>query len=559
MKDKTGKPFWNAGETVHDPEQRGLNIPIESITSIQISEISGFLDNTAGGTDAETTKAPTSNVMFDHAAAATGVHGAGTSTLATTANITTHANLTATHGAGTIAAVADITNHTALTTGIHGLGTMSGAATADYMKYVVFTAKGDLLAGSANAAPTVLTIAGTGGYVLTADSAEVTGMKWASVSAATGGVAMTDYTAKGDILAGSAASSPDALHIAGTSGYVLTADSAEVTGMKWAAAAGGGDMLRTTYDPNTDGVIVAAQLDTTILYKTAYSAKGMILAGSAANAPSGLAIAGTTGYYLIADSAEVTGLKWSAPSAGGDLKSDGTVPLAANWDVGAFKITAAQIASDIASGTAPLIVTSTTLVSNLNVDKLDNLEATAFVAVASTTLSGAGFLVDEDNMVSDSAVKVPSQQSVKAYVTASPLNSTITMTPASIADHGYAGVSVNAIAGTNLTVGQICYQGSDGKMELADADQATTMPALYMSTGTINENATGVFLLHGYLRDDTWTWTIGGLLYVDTVTSGGMTHTAPSGVGDQAQIAGQAYSADIVYWNPCPILVEVKA
>jgi hypothetical protein len=558
MKDKTGIPFWNSGETTNDPERRGFDVAPGSISSYLITDVVGFLDNTAGGTDASTNKAPTSNVMFDHGIATTGVHGAGTSTLATTANITTHANLTASHGAGTIAAVADITNHTALTTGVHGLGTISGAASADYMKYAVYTAKGDLLAGSANAAPTPLTIAGTTGYVLTADSAEVTGMKWASVSAATGGVALTDYTAKGDILAGSAANAPDALHIAGTTGYVLTADSAEVTGMKWSAAAGGGDMLRTTYDPDTDGVIAAAQLDTTILLKTAYSAKGMILAGSAANAPTGLAIAGTTGYYLIADSAESTGLRWSAPSAGGDLKSDGTVPLAANWDVGAFKITAAQLASDIASGTAPLIVTSTTLVSNLNVDKLDNLEATAFVAVASTTLAGAGFLIDEDNMASDSAVKVPTQQSVKAYVDAAPINSNVTVTPSSISDHSYAGLSVNAVAGTNLTIGQICYQGSDGKMELADADQATTMPALYMATGTINENATGVFLLHGYMRDDTWAWTTGGLLYADT-TSGSINHTAPSGVGDQVQVVGQAYSADIVYWNPCPILVEVKA
>jgi hypothetical protein len=38
------------------------------------------------------------------------------------------------------------------------------------------------------------------------------------------------------------------------------------------------------------------------------------------------------------------------------------------------------------------------------------------VATAAVTLVGAGFFVDEDNMVSDSNAKVPSQQSVKAYV-----------------------------------------------------------------------------------------------------------------------------------------------
>ncbi len=39
------------------------------------------LDNTAGGTDGLTTKAPTSNVMYDHGVATTGVHGAGANTI----------------------------------------------------------------------------------------------------------------------------------------------------------------------------------------------------------------------------------------------------------------------------------------------------------------------------------------------------------------------------------------------------------------------------------------------------------------------------------------------
>lgn len=40
-----------------------------------------YLDNTTGGTNGVLYKAPTSNVMFDHGVAATGVHGAGANTL----------------------------------------------------------------------------------------------------------------------------------------------------------------------------------------------------------------------------------------------------------------------------------------------------------------------------------------------------------------------------------------------------------------------------------------------------------------------------------------------
>ena len=56
---------------------------------------------------------------------------------------------------------------------------------------------------------------------------------------------------------------------------------------------------------------------------------------------------------------------WQSPAGGGDLLADGTVPLTANWDVGAFTITGTQFTSDIATGTAPLVVSSTTEVANL--------------------------------------------------------------------------------------------------------------------------------------------------------------------------------------------------
>ena len=60
-------------------------------------------------------------------------------------------------------------------------------------------------------------------------------------------------------------------------------------------------------------------------------------------------------------------------------KLDGTTPLTANWDVGAFQLRALTLYADVATGTAPLVIASTTLVSNLNADLLDGLEASAFL------------------------------------------------------------------------------------------------------------------------------------------------------------------------------------
>lgn len=76
------------------------------------------------------------------------------------------------------------------------------------------------------------------------------------------------------------------------------------------------------------------------------------------------------------------------------VRQDGDVPLSANWDAGSFKITAEQFESDIATGTAPLVVASTTLVPNLNADLVDGVEGTTLVV-------GPASVADEALMVAD--------------------------------------------------------------------------------------------------------------------------------------------------------------
>jgi len=71
------------------------------------------------------------------------------------------------------------------------------------------------------------------------------------------------------------------------------------------------------------------------------------------------------------------------------VRKDGTEALTADWDAGSFKITAEQLESDIAIGTAPFIVTSTTVVTNLNADTVDgyNLDQ-AVLTTSSPTFVG---------------------------------------------------------------------------------------------------------------------------------------------------------------------------
>jgi hypothetical protein len=57
----------------------------------------------------------------------------------------------------------------------------------------------------------------------------------------------TAIDAKGDLVVGTGADTFSRLAVASTAGYVLTVDSAEATGLKWAAAAAGGKVLQVVY------------------------------------------------------------------------------------------------------------------------------------------------------------------------------------------------------------------------------------------------------------------------------------------------------------------------
>ena len=82
----------------------------------------------------------------------------------------------------------------------------------------------------------------------------------------------------------------------------------------------------------------------------------------------------------------------------GYIKKDGTIELTANWDAGAYAITALRFISDQATGTAPLTVASTTKVTNLNADLLDGLHMSTGASANVIYQSGA------DNYLPDGTV-----------------------------------------------------------------------------------------------------------------------------------------------------------
>ena len=125
---------------------------------------------------------------------------------------------------------------------------------------------------------------------------------------------------------------------------------------------------------------------------------------------------------------------------------------------------------------------------------------------------------------------------------------------------------INSLSGTGIITsgtvdqndtgfGAALFIASDGNFEETDADDIAAMPCVAIAL----ERGTGTrrVLLQGFVSNDVWTWTPGGLIYVSTVT-GELTQTIPSTSGQQVQIVGYATKTNTIFFNPNLMLIEIK-
>ena len=124
-------------------------------------------------------------------------------------------------------------------------------------------------------------------------------------------------------------------------------------------------------------------------------------------------------------------------------------------------------------------------------------------------------------------------------------------------DHTATGLTAQMLAGGAIAAFQtVCIHTTTGEVVISDSNAIGTMPVIGIAPAAISDTATGTILLQGFIRDDTFNWTIGGIIYASE-TAGAMTQTAPTTSGAFVQALGVALSADVVYFNPALTLVEV--
>ena len=130
------------------------------------------------------------------------------------------------------------------------------------------------------------------------------------------------------------------------------------------------------------------------------------------------------------------------------------------------------------------------------------------------------------------------------------------------ADETVSGITATFTAGEDLVRGEVVFfKASDSKMWKAVASAAGTMPAVAMAAADISADATGKFLLFGFLQDNGTfpAYTVGGTIYApeaETSSQNVPEQTAPDSDGDFVQVLGYAVTANAVFFNPSNDVIE---
>jgi hypothetical protein len=118
-------------------------------------------------------------------------------------------------------------------------------------------------------------------------------------------------------------------------------------------------------------------------------------------------------------------------------------------------------------------------------------------------------------------------------------------TPAT--DDTYAGRAITGVnAGATIAQWEAVYMGSGGEWLLADANGSGTYPCRGIAAAAGTDNNPMTVVTEGVIRNDAWSWTAGGQIYL-SATAGGLTQSAPATSGDKVQQVGFAISADVMY------------
>ena len=122
--------------------------------------------------------------------------------------------------------------------------------------------------------------------------------------------------------------------------------------------------------------------------------------------------------------------------------------------------------------------------------------------------------------------------------------------------YGYGGLAQVLTAGENLSAGDVCYlKAADSKYWKAQSDaEATSSTQLRLALGTINADATGLFLAFG--KYTTTGLTVGNV-YLSAASAGARVTTAPSASTNVVRQIGSNQSSTVFFFNPDSLYITL--
>lgn len=228
--------------------------------------------------------------------------------------------------------------------------------------------------------------------------------------------------------------------------------------------------------------------------------------------------------------------------------------------IGTKTATTLAITSDGGADDVVLPEADTDNAGLLGADKWDEIVANSAArhadeSDASTTVKGIIEIADDTEALAGiDTGKAMTPAGVKIYGDANYTPTSYNSTLATNAS--YSGKTDTVTVGENVSFGQLLYHNlTDNEWYLATGGAtAAELPAEVLSLGAATDGNTLTVLRMGYVRYDSWAWTVDGsrkMLYASTSTSGTIIENPASvTAGQYTQIIGTINSATTIFFNP---------
>jgi trimeric autotransporter adhesin len=376
-----------------------------------------------------------------------------------------------------------------------------------------------------------------------------------------------------------ASANPTALTLVAGANITLTTDNTTKNVTITASGSGSGNITGPTMTANA--VVVGAGT-TTIAPLASLGTSGQALVSAGAGAPPAfgtLGVAGGGTGLTVGTSGGILGytatgtLASSAALASGNIVvggGAGATPVTRPVQVDASGNTIFG-AAGVANITANVATITTATITTLNATDI-NISNPVGVAAGGTGLSagtsggvpyfsGTTTIASSAALVSGNiilgggtgAAPFTSNISVSGNNTTLPGNLTaggaVILTATLSTDDTFRGTALSGLnAGATIAQWEVVYLDGSSTWQLADADGSGTYPARGVAVAGYSSTDPAVILREGTARNDAWSWTPGGTLYI-SATPGGLTQTPPSTSTHKVQQVGFALTADIAYFN----------